>query len=76
MIDFDIKMFFTALKSSTSITSLCTMFNREVADAQANISKNIDLARKIVGEETTQQDPTDFFQTVTIFEFSGISALN
>jgi hypothetical protein len=42
-----------------------------VVDAQANLSRNMDLVKQIVNEETTQQDLTDFFQTVSIFKFSG-----
>ena len=71
MINFDINMFFTALNSEKSIRNLGSIFESTVVDAQENISRNIDLVKQIVSEDTTQQDLTDFFQTVSIFEFSG-----
>ena len=71
MIGLDINMFFMALNSRMFIRDLNPRFKRNVIDAQANISKNIVLVRQIVSEDTTQEDLTAFFETVSIFEFPG-----
>jgi hypothetical protein len=69
----DIEMHFQAADSEVLICEFRSFLTSDAVDAHKSISRNIVVVREVVvgTHNLTQQDLTDFFETVTLFGFRG-----